>query len=1155
MSLRTVGIRLTADVSAYMTNMRRAGAATKDFAGQLDKAAKGGHLDAVADRAGVAGIALAGMAGYAVKAAADFDKSMSAVKAATNDSTKSVAENAKNMRDLRAAALQAGKDTSFSATEAAQGITELAKAGVATADILKGGLKGALDLAAAGQLSVGEASETAASAMTQFKLSGRDVPHIADLLAAGAGKAQGSVHDMSAALNQSGLISHQFGLSIEDTTGTLAAFANAGLIGSDAGTSFKTMLLALANPTSKTKEAMDDLGISAYDAQGKFVGITALAEQLKTKLGGLTQAQRDQTLAQIFGSDAIRAANVLYQQGGKGIQDWIGKVNDAGYASKTAATMTDNLAGDIDRLKGSLETLAIESGSGANDGIRVLVKSLDALVGQFSDLPPVVGSGLTILAAVGGASALALAAFIKLRSGLATAVAELSAMGPAGEKAAAGLQKTAAAAGKAALGFIALEAATAALKELGPEAANVDKLANSLTKLAETGKVTGEMADKFGHDLHGINNDAAVATSGVAKWLDKIAGGVPILGDTARAAVALGARLAGKDDYQTAVKNFENLDAALTDYMNTTGDARKASELWNEVLSKSGLDTQQLADLMPNAWKKITELNTAQNEAGRSGHAMAAGTKAAANGAGDVASATPAATTETKKYTTAADAAAAAARGERDALSQLSTFMKAQIDPVFGFIEAQKALSKAQRDAKQAQTDLDKAIDDHGPKSKQAKAATEKLDSATRNLASAAVDLQGKTGDLGQAFNGKLSPSLLATFKAAGLTDTQIKILTGQFKNAKTAADAYDGRYEALASAPGAKQAKTDLDKAYTAANGFAGPYRADVSVRGDVEAGRRLDRLRELQESLKAGKNISIASAMAKKGFGYAEGGWTGPGSKYAVAGVVHADEYVVNKASRGSLEDAKPGGLDFMNRTGRWPGFAEGGVVGWPFRTTAAMTRIPSEKEVRAVVVPALPAGGQTSDWIVRVVRAAFPGLRVLSKDRPGAVTLTGNRSYHSMGRAVDFEYSKALAQWVNKNYMGPTRELITPWQSLNIQNGRRHAYSPLVYNQHNFAGGNPHDHWAMKAGGTIREPVVGVGASGATYSFGENYQPERVIPNWQGGGGGRGAAVVNVGDIVVHAPVGSHPREIGAAVAGALGSFLDGGGELRVRGQKLL
>jgi TP901 family phage tail tape measure protein len=114
---------------------------------------------------------------------------MSAVSAATHAPAPRCAK-------LRAAALQAGKDTQYSATQAADGITQLSKAGVSTANILGGGLKGALSLAAAGQIDVGEAAETAASAMTQFKLSGDQVPHVADLLAAAAGKAQGSVHDM-----------------------------------------------------------------------------------------------------------------------------------------------------------------------------------------------------------------------------------------------------------------------------------------------------------------------------------------------------------------------------------------------------------------------------------------------------------------------------------------------------------------------------------------------------------------------------------------------------------------------------------------------------------------------------------------------------------------------------------------------------------------------------------------------------------------------------------------------------------------------------------------------------------------------------------------------------------------------------------------------
>jgi len=1149
-ALRTVGVKLTADISQYTSALARAGAATKDFGSKLDKAAQGGKLDKVADTAGVAGIALAGMAGYAIKAAADFDKAMSGVQAATHASAKDIAS-------LRQAALQAGKDTQYSATQAAQGITELSKAGVSTADVLGGGLKGALSLAAAGQIDVGEAAETAASAMTQFGLSGKDIPHVADLLAAGAGKAQGSVHDMGAALNQSGLVASQFGLSIEDTTGTLAAFASAGLIGSDAGTSFKTMLLALANPAAKTKDAMDDLGISAYDAQGKFVGITNLAEQLKTKLGGLTQAQRDQTLAQIFGTDAIRAANVLYKQGGAGIQDWIKKTNDAGYASKTAGDLTNNLSGDIERLKGSIETLAISSGSGANAGLRILVKALDGIVGQFSAMPTAVGGSLTVLAAAGGAALIALAGFIKLRKGLAEAVEQLNAMGPAGEKAATGLQKAAGYAGKATVAFIALETATVVFDSLDNKAANVDRLTNSLANLANTGNSSGEINDLFGKNFDNLGRIAGFAESaknGYGHFVTGVANSVPVLGAAGKSLGNFGSRLIAGTDFDQATQQMAALDQALTNYMTTTNDAKKASELWNQVQLKSGLNAQQLADLLPNAYKKVGELNTAADAASRSGNAMAGSTKAAAGGATDLANAAGPAAAETKKLTNATDAAAAAARGQRDALKSLADFMKQETDPVFALIKAQEGLTAAQNDYK-------KAVKEHGKGSTEAK-------QADRDLALAAIALQGAVGDVSANFNGKLTPAMRKTLEAAHLSKAEIALLEKQFKDAKAAADKYNGNYVAKASAPGAKDAKKQLDDAYTAANHFAGPYRANVSVTGDEAAMIKLRALNIEQNALRKGVSISTSAARALAGDAkaakdrgvFAEGGWTGPGSKWEPAGVVHRDEHVIQQSSRRSLEAANPGGLDYMNQTGKWPAYATGGRV-WPFPVSAAMTRIPSKAEALSAVIPAMPggAGGPGYKWMERVVRAAFPGIGVYSDARPGAITLTGNRSYHGMmsgagtiGRAVDFAPSKALAQWINAHYFGSTRELITPWQSLNIKNGRRHQYSALVENQHNFAGGNAHDHWAMKHGGSITEPIFGVGASGRTYSFGENYQTEKVIPNWQGGGSGGGVTNVN---LTINAAVGSHPREIGAEVINYLGAYLQGGGELRVNGQKVL
>ena len=174
--------------------------------GRADATASGcaRGLDPSAPSAGRMGLVAAAGFGVIVAAAANFDQAMSKVAATGEEARDSLDE-------LRQAAIDAGAATAFSATEAAAGIENLLKAGVSAKDILGGGLSGALDLAAAGGLEVADAAEIAATALTQFKLAGKDVPHVADLLAAGAGKAQGDVSDLAMALKQSGLVASQMG--------------------------------------------------------------------------------------------------------------------------------------------------------------------------------------------------------------------------------------------------------------------------------------------------------------------------------------------------------------------------------------------------------------------------------------------------------------------------------------------------------------------------------------------------------------------------------------------------------------------------------------------------------------------------------------------------------------------------------------------------------------------------------------------------------------------------------------------------------------------------------------------------------------------------------------------------------------------------------
>lgn len=446
------------------------------LAPQVDRSKAMGTL---APAVAVVGGAVSAGFGVMLKTYADFDKAMSGVQAATHETTQ-------NMRLLREEAIRVGADTSFSAGEAAQGIEELAKAGVSTKDILGGGLSGALDLAAAGSLGVGKAAEIAATAMTQFKLEGDQIPHLADLLAAGAGKAQGSVEDLGAALNQSGLVAAATGLSIEETTGTLAAFASAGLLGSDAGTSLKTMLQRLQAPSDKAAGLMEDLGVNMYDANGAFAGMESLAGDLTHGLGQMTQAERDAAMATMFGSDAVRAANVLYSQGAEGVAKWTEAVDDAGYAAKTAAIMQDNLAGDIEKLGGAFDTVFLQAGGPANDMLRSMTQSLEDVVDWVGTLSPEVLGVIGVLTGFLGAGLLVTGMVLALVPKITETVGAFKDLKSSSAGGATALGKVGKAAGLAAIAVAALQIVGAIFTK--KDTTSAEDYANAIFKVVKAGK-------------------------------------------------------------------------------------------------------------------------------------------------------------------------------------------------------------------------------------------------------------------------------------------------------------------------------------------------------------------------------------------------------------------------------------------------------------------------------------------------------------------------------------------------------------------------------------------------------------------------------------------------------------------------------------------
>ncbi|WP_306009340.1 phage tail tape measure protein [Bacillus sp. MMSF_3328] len=393
----------------------------------------GGQMQSVggdiAQSFGAAFLAIGAGLGLSAKKAMDFESQMSSVK-----SVMSPDEVLKFSGSLEELALQMGAKTKYSAMEAAEGIEELIKAGVTVTDIINGGLEGALSLAVAGELELADAAEIASTALNAFKDDNLSVMRAADLLAGAANASATSVSEMKFGLSMVSAVASGVGLSFEGTTAALASFAQNGLKGSDAGTSLKTMLLNLSPSTEAASTEMANLGLlteegtsAFYDAEGSIKSLSEIAELLKTKLARLTDEQRQMALKTMFGTDAIRAANILYKEGAQGIDSMVEAMNKIKSAD-VAAEKLNNVKGRIEILKGSVETAAISFGNALLPTIDKVVEVIQELTDKFNGLSPemqeTIAMGAMVTAAILGVIT-AIGAFIAILGGAITGVGAL----------------------------------------------------------------------------------------------------------------------------------------------------------------------------------------------------------------------------------------------------------------------------------------------------------------------------------------------------------------------------------------------------------------------------------------------------------------------------------------------------------------------------------------------------------------------------------------------------------------------------------------------------------------------------------------------------------------------------------------------------------
>jgi TP901 family phage tail tape measure protein len=530
------------------------------------------------------GVAFALMASLTVGTYAKFDEAASKTTAATQATVE-------QQKLLKASAIEQGAASIYSAKEAAEAQTELAKAGVQVNDILGGGLSGSLALAAAGELGVARAAEIAATTLSVFGLKGDQATHVADLLAAGAGKAQGSVDDLSLGLDYVGVSFARLKIPLEDTVGTLALLASNGLLGEKAGTGLRSVISSLTAPVAKGAQVMADYGIKVFDAQGNFIGMSGAAEQLKLGLGDLDEETRSAALGAIFGAEAASAAGILYKAGAQGVEEWTEKVDDQGFAAKQAADKTNNLMGDIELLGGSFDSILIKTGGQANGVLRDMVQILIGLTDWYGSLDEgaqgaalTIGVGTAAVLLFGGTAMLAVPKIVEFRA----AVGALNST----------MKGTAAAAG---LIGVAITAAVVVLSAFGAQQADAKARTDSLNASLDenTGAFTKNTREAVLSNLQktGAAKTAKLLGISLGTLTDAALGEADALKEVN---VKLGEHRAeaAKSGVESGLLNnaFNSVERVISDTSGELADARTA---WREHKEAMGDATDGAADAVP----------------------------------------------------------------------------------------------------------------------------------------------------------------------------------------------------------------------------------------------------------------------------------------------------------------------------------------------------------------------------------------------------------------------------------------------------------------------------------------------------------------------------------------------------------------------------
>lgn len=333
----------------------------------------------VAKTAMVAGSAAAvAFTKTSIDAGMNFDTAMSQVAATMGTTVDKIG-------NVKAKAEEMGRTTKYTATEAAEGMNILAQAGL-SADEQISGIGTVLNLASAGAMSLEESASYTAGAVKGFGDSMSNASYYADLMAKGATLANTDVRGLGEAFSGSAATAKNYGQAADSVTLSLLRLAEQNVTGSEASTALNRAMADLYTPTDDASKALNQLGVSAYEANGEAKDFNDLVDELNGSLQGMTAEQKNNALATIFTTQGLQAFNKMTASSDATVQKfWKGIQDSSGSAAQQAATQLDNLQGDITLLSSATEGLQLAFYNTFSGTIRGAIKGITSEVSGLAE--------------------------------------------------------------------------------------------------------------------------------------------------------------------------------------------------------------------------------------------------------------------------------------------------------------------------------------------------------------------------------------------------------------------------------------------------------------------------------------------------------------------------------------------------------------------------------------------------------------------------------------------------------------------------------------------------------------------------------------------------------------------------------------------------